>query len=282
MENHYHLKGSVPYFAITWLNLMNNVGNTRFLRCLQEFDEHKLSKEVKTLRLEHEPSYVEMHLQAALIRCFLFCRLKRIPFTVFDSFQMSLREAKISFDWPDDDQTVESEIEMVLDSFEKDGLCRVRFREFMHALLERLKTNRQISFKALQFWKTIPYIVAERHTVETEYLRKKCGEAVALRGLALIFLEKLTIVHIPHNLADSLIRPERLKRIVRQKEFENVNYYLTNPERIFEIRSELPVFISSLPVHSASYSGTEEERYRTVHDYVGSNLTKIRKEILKI
>lgn len=269
VENHYHLKGSAPYFALTWLNLMNNVSNTRFIKCLREFDRHKLAKGVTPSWSGHDPSYVEMHLQAALIRCFLFCRLKRIPFTVFDSFQMRWEEAENCFDWPDDVMIADIEIEEIISSFEEDGLCRVRIREFMHTLLKRLEINQRVSSKILQFWKVIPYIITDEHTIETEYLRKRCGRIITLKNLLLIFLKKIIIVHIPHDLAKRLIKTKYLKQIVRQKEFENVSYYLTNPERIFEIRGELQFFISSLPVYVTSVPGDAGTEKETVHDYVG-------------
>lgn len=89
-EHHMHLYASVPYFQISWINLMNQIDNTSYSHNLQRIaqQEWNLSlqslAELETLELldrQHgqgiygKDSIVTRHRQAALIRLYLFSRL---------------------------------------------------------------------------------------------------------------------------------------------------------------------------------------------------------------
>lgn len=79
-ENHFHLKGSAPQFHLSWLSLMNDVDNYNFQIILDSYDESRLKRDI-----EYSPGYnsgklSHMWRQAALIRAFLMCYLKKVPF----------------------------------------------------------------------------------------------------------------------------------------------------------------------------------------------------------
>lgn len=76
-ENHFHLKGSAPYFPLAWMNLMNLVNKKEFHVILRKYDENRLQAK----RLYHskaaELPLTVLHMQAAWIRLFLYHKIKR-------------------------------------------------------------------------------------------------------------------------------------------------------------------------------------------------------------
>lgn len=79
-ENHFHLFVSTPYFDLSWISLMNNTNDSRFTKGMDE-----INKEMRTPGMVYQKNYnqlslVEMHMQAVLIRLYLFSILteKRI------------------------------------------------------------------------------------------------------------------------------------------------------------------------------------------------------------
>lgn len=75
-ENHFHLNGSAPMFHLSWLSLMNHVGEERFERILDGYDSNRLHKNIN-YDIHYSPtSLVTMWKQAAVIRLLLFTRLK--------------------------------------------------------------------------------------------------------------------------------------------------------------------------------------------------------------
>lgn len=267
VENHYHLKGSAPYFAITWLNLMNHVDNTRFLKCLREFDNNRLAKEVNPAWIGYETSYVEMHLQAALIRCFLFCRLKRRPFNVFEYAQARTDEIMHILDWPDDEEDISGAVTETINYFESIGRSRAGFGEFMYILLPSIEKP----LKNRYFWENIASIISTEHTLEIREINElKNQEIITLKDLSFIFLHKISVVHISRDLIKSLVKPEKQKRFVRQKELEKVLDFLTAPESIYEIRNELQAFIQDIYRNMNSESGGYNRKDIFVYDYINS------------
>lgn len=71
-ENHFHLYGSSPAFALSWINLMNHLTNHQYASALYYIERNK-----QVNRMHYSPQYEEdslemMHFQAALIRAVLY------------------------------------------------------------------------------------------------------------------------------------------------------------------------------------------------------------------
>lgn len=83
-ENHFHLKGSAPYFSLAWINLMNFVNKKEFNAILRKYDRNRLA--VKSLYHSEaaEMPLTVLHIQAALIRLFLYCKIKGKEFELFE------------------------------------------------------------------------------------------------------------------------------------------------------------------------------------------------------
>lgn len=74
-ENHFHLHGSVYYFDLSWLGLMNQVNSPEFIQKLDVIDNDRRNPRVQYGYSHREQKYFLMHLQAALIRLYLFTEL---------------------------------------------------------------------------------------------------------------------------------------------------------------------------------------------------------------
>lgn len=75
-ENHFHMKGSAPTFNLSWISLMNNVNNSRFATILNQYDENSLQKNINYGKLDSRDGFVNMWRRAALIRLYLFAKLR--------------------------------------------------------------------------------------------------------------------------------------------------------------------------------------------------------------
>lgn len=78
-ENHFHLWASAPYFHLAWVTMMNSSGDGIYRELFAEMDLNK-----QYVNSSYEKSYREMpfrilHLQAMLLRVYLYCWLKDIP-----------------------------------------------------------------------------------------------------------------------------------------------------------------------------------------------------------
>lgn len=114
-DHHLHLWASMPYFQVSWINLMNHVEHTEYIRHLQEIDREDWNLRQNSRRKKEElvlqqqrrlmngqplermdssriDALPTMHLQAALIRVYLCARLngKQIYLSDFNA----LEEAK--------------------------------------------------------------------------------------------------------------------------------------------------------------------------------------------
>lgn len=90
-ENHFHLKGSAPYFGLTWVNLMNMVDYPKFLKVLQEYEEDRLHTMGSTRYSGEEESLRTLYLKAALIRAYLFAQLRGDVFQLKDEYEICLK-----------------------------------------------------------------------------------------------------------------------------------------------------------------------------------------------
>lgn len=75
-ENHFHLYGSAPVFHISWLSLMNDMQNCKNIQALQRIDKSRRKTNIHYKTEYREDSLAIQYYQAALIRLFLFAKLR--------------------------------------------------------------------------------------------------------------------------------------------------------------------------------------------------------------
>lgn len=83
-DNHFHLRGSSPHFYISWIELMNNPGRGDVLKSLDRLEESCRDKNKKSEVLIRRQPLRVLAAEAALIRYYLCCRIKNLPFNLFD------------------------------------------------------------------------------------------------------------------------------------------------------------------------------------------------------
>ncbi len=85
-ENHFHLKGSAPYFQLSWIAMMNHISRVQYRETLIKYDKQRLSSNIHySGHSKSEPLYV-MHRQAALIRALLYAKLTGKIFHVHEYY----------------------------------------------------------------------------------------------------------------------------------------------------------------------------------------------------
>ncbi|WP_394861514.1 hypothetical protein [Paraclostridium bifermentans] len=75
-ENHFHLKGSAPHFNLTWISLMNRIVDRESEYKKTKIIENRLSPDSYFNNTYENHSLKEYVIKAAIIRMFLFTRLK--------------------------------------------------------------------------------------------------------------------------------------------------------------------------------------------------------------
>lgn len=268
VENHYHLKGSAPHFALTWLNLMNDVGNMQFAKCLKEFDDNHLSKSIYPSGDGYEPPYVQMHLQAALIRCFLFCKLTHKSFDIFNRYAMNIEDIDYYINWPDEiEELSEVDITYIFDQLTGCGQERVSYQEFMSEIFRYKKWNIHVK----SFWKELMNCISKEHSFEVSYIKGKIfrGKRYDLKSISLLFLHEMKQIHILKESIYILIYPSRWEQFIEGRNLKRVYHYLTVPDDIYEIRNALDTFINEMHYYDRKTNLTEDSN--KVYDYVSYN-----------
>lgn len=74
-ENHFHLFSSSPYFDLAWLSLMNHVNQRSFVKKLRRLDQERRNPRIKLNSEYIEKNYAVLHIQAVLIRVYLYAFL---------------------------------------------------------------------------------------------------------------------------------------------------------------------------------------------------------------
>lgn len=74
-DNHFHLFSSVHYFELSWLSLMNRIHQPGFITKLEKLDRERRNPRIRLGKDYMENSYAVLHMQAALIRVYLYAFL---------------------------------------------------------------------------------------------------------------------------------------------------------------------------------------------------------------
>lgn len=92
-ENHFHLKGSAPYFYLNWINLMNNPERAEFSENLEWIESNYRDKEKKSEAGIMRQPLRYLILEAALIRLYLCSKLAEFPIKI-SPYRLTFQEIK--------------------------------------------------------------------------------------------------------------------------------------------------------------------------------------------
>ena len=82
VENHFHMKGSAPLFHLSWINLMNHVRNSSFIKKFEEYEQRRLKPRVNYNEEVQLNSLLIEYYQGALIRFYLFQMLRNKEYEI--------------------------------------------------------------------------------------------------------------------------------------------------------------------------------------------------------
>lgn len=77
-DNHFHLFASAHYFELSWLSLMNRMHQPKLIPALKKLDRERRNPLVRLGSDYSEKDYSVLHMQAALIRVYLYSFLSEI------------------------------------------------------------------------------------------------------------------------------------------------------------------------------------------------------------
>lgn len=101
-DNHFHLKGSAPYFYMSWINMMNQVNKKEFVKRLQYYDNNRQTGMAVYHGDAAEEPLAILCLQAALIRAYLYTWIRNIPFFIQNDLYVPFEQIKDVIEWAQD------------------------------------------------------------------------------------------------------------------------------------------------------------------------------------
>lgn len=91
-DNHFHLNGSLPYFELSWISLMNAVRQPQLIGLLEKMQKNSRNIRKQYVTDQQEASYTILHLQAVLIRIYLYSVLTESDIQV-EEYESSVKWA---------------------------------------------------------------------------------------------------------------------------------------------------------------------------------------------
>lgn len=90
-DNHFHLNGSLPYFELSWIFLMNAVRQPKLIELLERMQHSSRNIRKQYVTEQAEESYGILYLKAVLIRIYLY--------SVLNGSNIQLGEYETSVEW---------------------------------------------------------------------------------------------------------------------------------------------------------------------------------------
>ena len=90
-DNHFHLNGSLPYFDLSWISMMNAVRQPYLIERLERLQQHSRNIRKQYVVDQQEESYTILYLKAVLIRMYLY--------SVLTEQDIQLGEYETSVEW---------------------------------------------------------------------------------------------------------------------------------------------------------------------------------------
>lgn len=229
-ENHFHLKGSAPYFVMSWINLMNLVMNKRIIKTLKEYDKNRLQGFMVYHTYAAEDSLVEMSLQAALIRAYLYACMENIEFPIIDECYMERSFLDSCIDWEIWDDKKDLLEEFKCRNIDEENIS---LSEIYAIMLEGRNATLQNNF-LFQF-------IFEDGNLKELLGKKKVTE----RGIIKYLWEKNNYINVTRDFIRILVKWDEQKSLNKEIERRSVYNLLSDSVQLQQVRGNLQKIINS-------------------------------------
>ena len=245
-ENHFHLKGSAPYFSLSWINLMNRVSDRSFIRKLKRYDETRL-QEFTVYRTEAaERSLVLLALQAALIRGYLYACIKKKEFPILNECYMKRSGVECDLDWGQWDRR-----RNLLEQVERDP------ENIVWAVLDQCDRNDpRIEYLKRNF-------IFREEEIGEDWCRRR---SLTEYEMVCYLWQRGKFVNVTWDFIRLFVKNERREELRKKAEYWNMERALGDSDTLFLLRDELQMLLNDFREGGRKYDymgepGEEENLY---------------------
>lgn len=254
VENHFHLKGSAPYFRMSWINLMNLVNNNTFAKILRQYDKNPLFLGKSGNNEQGGYSYEMMHLQTALIRLFFYSILGNEYFDVFKTFFLNINKYRkyINMELVSTNKDIEvSRVKEVFNYYRtKHKLKKINTKELCIKLCENRYNHSQVFLNMLS-------IISDKFyfTEKIFYLDSK-SEFISEMDLLNSLLDCITTVKLNLNNFSKVIIKEKQKILLEELNYRRIMELLNDFEGLKSIKFAMQSEIERYIIRKTEREGT--------------------------
>ncbi len=244
-ENHFHLKGSAPYFSMTWLNLMNRVADKSFIRILKKYDSNRLQGFTAYHTEAAEYSLVKMCLQAALIRAYLYSCIQGRSFEILTKCYMKRNGIKNYIAWEVWDN--ERDIRPFIKDYRNEKGRPITLKDVLQACIKEVGSDRVSNdfINTRQKREQYEYLCSHlfRNMEIDEILNR---ERVTERDVIEYLWRRVNYINVTGEFIRLFIKDECQRTFREMVERNNVLQLLRGSEELEEVRDNLQFVINEL------------------------------------
>lgn len=245
-DNHFHLKGSAPYFYMSWINMMNQVNKKEFVKSLQHYDDNRQTGMSVYHEDAAEESLAVLCLQAALIRAYLYAWIRKIPFQVQDDIYVPFEQIRDVIDWTNletDNGIRVDELYSYADSVWADDVI-------WNCCRDRNKTMNQ------EKWEWICSNLLHRVKLERLEIKEEGREVISEQQLMFRCFERGRRIKLNQEFVYLFVQRDRREEVNQWAAFSNVEKLLQDSTQLVMKQNDLQSVIDSLRIEGRNpYDG---------------------------
>lgn len=238
-ENHFHLTGSSPNFYLSWIKLMNELGNSEYMKRADDIDSNIRTSYLVTEKDRTEKSIRQTCQQAALIRLYLFSIITDTEIEIAKYYI----ESSYLYSWAENfDEYID--INKFRLFFDKNTNFTPAY--MLNQVCKEIFADCKEQLKEMSIYISILDRILGKH-IDYDDIKDKIkseGNRVYLKDILLYLLKKQNYVLLRE--VRMLLPPDIFKRLWDQKTYEHIVYALENREALINIMDILQNIINNI------------------------------------
>ena len=218
-ENHFHLKGSSPYFQLSWVQLMNRVDDVEMIKNIYQLEKRRRNVNVKYSKEFEETSFLNRIHQAALIRLYLYSRFSG-RLLKFEEYMISGDKLELLFD--------KEKIEDI--SFDTTNLLNIKKTEYCIVVLKEClgKEYEQWKNKNDAIYRFIKNELEEKIDFSDYQIKE---EKIGLCSILKYYIRKQKFFKLER--CKDILNKKKYETLWQQETLNYVKYALQHPDFLF-------------------------------------------------